>query len=228
MIWDKQGCSWFFYILYLTITVSVVFSLTFFPQEIYSCGQQTSHHTEANQLWKRKSIPSFSLANHFMRLVLNLLSLLHYPGLISESKSVVTTWSVKRTWWKKIYDIETELQSTTANISSPVLTSWGYLLWRLLWDMPCSLHFQEVGNLAQTDHLVGLVFWSLIQPVKYLLGTIFLGGKTQCLQVTLWKILQNHFSMKFLVMSHGCLQKSVGQGSQSFSMLFFVDVFKSC
>lgn len=51
-------------------------------------------------------------------------------------------------------------------------------MWRLLWDMLCScLHFQEVGNLAQTDHLVGLVFWNLIQPVKCLLGAIFFGEK---------------------------------------------------
>lgn len=41
------------------------FFIDLFSQEIYSCGQQTSHHTEPNQLCKRKSIPSFSSANHF-------------------------------------------------------------------------------------------------------------------------------------------------------------------
>lgn len=54
MIWHKQGWSWFSHILDLTITVSVAFSLTFFPKEIFSCELQTSHQTEANQLCKRK------------------------------------------------------------------------------------------------------------------------------------------------------------------------------
>lgn len=62
------------------------------------------------------------------------------------------------------------------------------------------LPFQEVVGLAQTDCLTGLVFWSQIQIMKCLLGAIFLGEKSQCLQVTLvedpaeslqYEILQN-------------------------------------
>lgn len=100
------------------------------------------------------------------------------------------------------YNTETQLQSTRANNSSPVLTAWGCSLWRLLWNIPLScLHFQEVGGLAQTDHLVGSVFWSQIQPVKCLLGAIFLGKKLSvyrllcgrsCRITAVWNSLECH------------------------------------
>lgn len=91
-------------------------------------------------------------------------------------------------------------------------------------SLPCScFYFQAVGSFAQIDQLVCVVSWGQINCLKqHSAREISVGNHCQAkcfwetaqfLQITLWKILQDCWRMKFLGMSHGYLQRLVGQRS---------------